>query len=367
MLPFFTRSWSTPKKIMLAFLILLFLPFYLNTISWPTTIEAMQFIATTLDGNGTNGWCELCGTVLERIDVMERCSFNPFIDDAFGSPRRLDAQSVVSLRKCVEGKTQKGCDTLLGQLRSRRAESASRKLRAIAYDTDSLMMRRWGDEVEKFMAAYHDHLEAYIFIGPPMSYEKNNFGFSSFAAMDTVVFEEGVYGVAGDPEFEAVDTTVWYLRRHQQPLHRMVCYSLCEGRLSWPQRWRLRLTYFYMHYAIAEYIRELQRSHSWTFILIGLMTIALTICFHRLVGPTPTFDVTGGTPIYWPYTSFVHNSTGDHAGTTVRGEHGPAVNQYQNASSAGPTGITSSAVTSSNHGGHHSSGGKNHARNGRRR
>ncbi|KAK7200585.1 hypothetical protein NESM_000114400 [Novymonas esmeraldas] len=328
------------NRTLVTVVLLLSLPLLLDVTRLPDSSAAQEYVFSLLSPCDGLGLCNLCGEVLEMVDLVQRALVNPFRDELTLSPSDWDPHGLRSYQRCLREPALRGCDTLVHKVKTQRVEFAKLILEQVI--EDPLFRQKWGILGEDYVIGNAVHLTTYIFaaqerlLGGPRDPRKED------GAVRNLVYQSSTLSLGGDPGIESLVTRVWFLRRDVLPLHRDFCRPLCEGKLTLLGRLRLALARFYVRYAIKSRLVLLRQQYRGTLVVAELMMIGFAFCVERIMRPGLAWN-----------------------GGVVR-----RITRVRSSSGSGATATataTTAASTSATSGGHGGGGGKGHTRPGRRR
>ncbi|KPA81575.1 hypothetical protein ABB37_03914 [Leptomonas pyrrhocoris] len=326
------------NRVLVIVVLVLSLPLYLDLSRLPSSADAQEYVFASLTACDGLRMCSLCGEVLEMVDLVQRSLVDPFTDELTLSAADWDLHNQQLYQRCVRDPVQRGCDTLVNKVKTRRVEYAKVILRQII--EDHTFHNRWGLLGEHYVVGSALRLTNYIFEAQERLLNGRRDTFKEDSTARSVVYQPSTLSLSGDPAAESLVTRVWFLRREVQRLHMDFCYPVCEGKLSFFKRLRLALARCYFHHSIKPRLLLLRQEHRGTLMVVELLMIGTAICVERMMRPAAA-DTGGGV-------------VGMAASASGRGGDGGGVT-HASSSSAGGGGAV---VTG---------GGKGHYRQGRRR
>ncbi|KPI85610.1 hypothetical protein ABL78_5348 [Leptomonas seymouri] len=275
----------SPNWVLAIVVLLLSLFLFLDLSRLPDSADAQEYIFATLTSCKEQHICNLCGNVLEVVDVVQRSLLDPFTETLTLSAPEWDPHSLRSYQRCLRDPVRRGCDTLMNKIRSQRFEFSKMILQHVL--KDNYFQRKWGSLGEDYVLSNAIWLTNYIFDAQERSLRERLNPYNEDGATRRIIYHPSTLSLSSDPAMESLMTSVWFLRRDLQQSHRDFCYSVCEGKLSSLGRVRLSFARFYLHNSIKPKLLQLQRNHWGTFIVIELMMIGVAICVERMMRPVP--------------------------------------------------------------------------------
>ena len=272
--------------------LLLSLPLFLDVTRLPDSADAQEYVFTALTPCNGLRMCNLCGAVLEMVDLVQRALANPFTDELTLSAAEWDPHSLQSYQRCLREPIQRGCDTLIHKVKTQRIEFAKLILEQILEDV--AFQHKWGLLGEDYIVSSAVRLTNYIFEAQERSLGGRRDPYKEDSAARSIVYQHSTLSLSGDPAMESLVTRVWFLRRDVQQLHKDFCYAVCEAKLGFLGRLRLALVRFYIHHSIKPRLLLLREYHRGTLIVVELMMIGLAVCVERMMGPAPPWNGAAG-------------------------------------------------------------------------
>lgn len=342
------RGSVSLNRTLVATVLLLTLPLLLDLTRLPDSSAAQEYVFSLLTPCDGVGLCNLCGEVLEMVDLVQRALTNPFQDRLTLSPEDWDAHGLQSYQRCLREPFLRGCDTLVHKIRMQRIDFAKVILEQVVEDVQ--FRQKWGSLGEDYVVDNAVQLTTYIFDSQERSLGGRRDPRKEDGAARNIVYQPSTFSLGGDPEVESLVTRVWFLRRDVLLLHQDFCYPVCEGRLTVFRRVQVVILRFYVRHAIKPRLLLLRQRHRGTLVVAELMMIGFAFCVERVMRPGRTWSGTvarrirrlrGGTASSTPTSSGL-----------VSGAHGE-----DSAAAANSGGGSGGGV----------GGGKTHCRPGRRR
>ncbi|AYU83879.1 hypothetical protein, conserved [Leishmania donovani] len=342
------RGSVSINRTLVTIVLLLTLPLLLDLTRLPDSSAAQEYVFSLLTPCDGVGLCNLCGEVLEMVDLVQRALANPFQDKLTLSPEEWDAHGLQSYQRCLREPFLRGCDTLLHKIRMQRIDFAKGILEQVVEDVQ--FRQKWGSLGEDYVIDNAVQLTTYIFDSQERSLGGRRDPRKEDGAARNIVYQPSTLSLGGDPEVESLVTRVWFLRRDVLLLHQDFCYPVCEGRLTVFGRVQVALLRFYVRHAIKPRLLLLRQQHRGTLVVAELMMIGLAFCVERVMRPGLTCSGTVARR-----SGRVHGGTASSTSTgsgLVSGVHGED---------------SAAAATSGGGSGDGGGGGKLHCRPGRRR
>ncbi|KAG5464350.1 hypothetical protein LSCM1_00532 [Leishmania martiniquensis] len=279
----FLREALSINRTLVTIALLLSLPLLLDLTKLPDSLAAQEYVFSLLTPCDGPGLCNVCGEVLEMVDVIQRGLVNPFRERLTVSSTDWDLHAMRSYQRCLREPFLRGCETLLHKVTTQRTELARLILEQVV--DDKRFRQKWGSFGKDYVMSNAAQLARYIFEAQERSLSGKRDPRKEDGAAGNIIYGESTLSLGGDPEVESLVTHVWFLRRDVQLLHRDFCYPFCEGRLSLLGRIRLALARFYVRYAVKSRLLLLRQYHRGTLLVAELMMIGFAFCVERLMRP----------------------------------------------------------------------------------
>lgn len=274
----------------LVLVVLLFsLPLFLDLKKLPDSADAQEYVFAALTPCNGLRICNLCGDVLEMVDLVQRALVDPFTDELTLSAAEWDPHSLQSYQRCLREPIQRGCDTLIHKVKTQRIEFAKLILEQILEDV--AFQKKWGMLGEDYIVSSAMRLTNYIFEAQERALGGRRDPYKEDSAARSVVYQRATLTLSSDPAAESLVTRVWFLRRDVQQLHMDFCYPVCEAKLSFFGRLRVAMARFYIHHSIKPRLLLLRQHHRGTLMVVELMMIGLAVCVERLMRPTVPWGI----------------------------------------------------------------------------
>ncbi|KAG5488926.1 hypothetical protein JIQ42_00544 [Leishmania sp. Namibia] len=279
----FLRDPVPANRTLVSVILLLTLPLLLDLTRLPDSLAAQEYVFSLLTPCDGLGLCNVCGEVLEMVDLVQRGLVNPFRDRLTLSSADWDLQTLQSYQRCLREPFLRGCETLVHRFRTKQTEFARRILEQVA--GDRRFRQKWGFFGENYVIRNAAQLTRYILQAQERSLAGRHDTRKEEGAAQSIIYEPFTLSLAGDPEIESLVTRVWFLRRDVPRLHHDFCYPFCEGKLSVTGRIRLALARFYVRQAVKSRLILLRQHHRGTIVVAELIMIGFAFCVERLMRP----------------------------------------------------------------------------------
>lgn len=355
------------NRVLVTVVLLLSIPLFFDLTKLPSSADAQEYVFAALTPCDGLRICNLCGEVLEMVDLVQRALVDPFTDELTLSAADWDPHSLHSYQRCLREPIQRGCDTLVHKVKTQRMEFAKLILEQILEDVN--FQHKWGLLGEDYIVSNAMRLSNYIFEAQERTLGGRRDPRKEESAARSIVYQHSTLSLSSDPEVETLVSRVWFLRRDVQRLHQDFCYPVCEAKLSVFGRLRLALARFYIHHSIKPRLLLLRQHHRGTLMVVELMMISVAVCVERLMRPAQqqwngvVLATADGRRL--PNGAEFGNGGGGGSGVYGAAPPGNGVrgNDGVNLGGSGVTHTTSSASAALGTTG----GGKGHSRQGRRR
>ncbi|CAJ1012999.1 hypothetical protein Q4I28_008312 [Leishmania naiffi] len=279
----FRRGTASINRTLVSIILLLSLPLLLDLTRLPDSSAAQEYVYSLLTPCDGLRLCNLCGEVLDMVDLAQRAVANPFQDKLTLSPEGVDLHGLQLYQRCLREPFLRGCDTLVHKVKAQKMESAKVVLAKVVEDVR--FRQRWGSLGRDYILDNTVQLTAYMFdsqdrpLGGMRDLRKKE------DSTENIVYQPTTLSLGGDPENESLVTWVWFLRRDVQPRHRDFCYSFCEGKLTLFGRVQLELVRFYVRHAVKSRLLLLRQKHRGTLLVAELIMISFVFCVERMMRP----------------------------------------------------------------------------------
>lgn len=271
----------TLNRALVTILFLFTLPLLVDLSQLPDSADAQEYVFSALTTCNGLRICNLCGDVLEMVDLVQRALVDPFADELTLSAAERDPHSLQSYQRCLREPIQRGCDTLVHKVKTQRIEFAKLILEQILEDV--AFRHKWGLLGEDYIVSSAMRLTNYIFEAQERALGGRRDPYKEDSAARSIVYQHSTFSLSGDPAAESLVTRVWFLRRDVQQLHKDFCYPVCEAKLSAFGRLKLAVARFYIHHSIKPRLLLLRLHHRGTLLVVELMMIGVAVCVERVM------------------------------------------------------------------------------------